>query len=204
MAGRRLLRPGSRGLRVSTGTRVLTVVVATTPVLLHRMRRELIGEGRLLAPTATAMYGLYAAHALTVAVAARHRSLPLPGGTTATSTALGAGAVAIGSGLIVAGMSRFVGPAQVSGTDSGELATGGIYRFSRNPQYTGYVLALTGLGVSRSSGAVVALAAGAGGVFAWWVPVEERALRSTFGPPYERYLARAPRWLGRPRRAGRR
>jgi len=186
------VRPGTLALAVTGGT----------PVLLHRMRRELLLDGRLSAPTATAMYGVYTAHALAVAVTARRRSLPLPGGATATSTALGAGAVAIGSGLVVAGMSRFVGPAQVSGTDSGELATGGVYRLSRNPQYAGYVLALAGLGLARRSGAVLMLAAGAGGVFAWWVPVEERALRPTFGAPYEHYLARTPRWLGRPRREG--
>lgn len=62
------------------------------------------------------------------------------------------------------------------------------------------MLALTGLGLARRSGAVLALAAGAGAAFAWWVPVEEIALRRAFGVPYERYLARTSRWLGPPRR----
>lgn len=62
------------------------------------------------------------------------------------------------------------------------------------------LLALAGLGLARRSGAVLALAAGAGAVFAWWVPVEESALRRAFGEPYEHYLARTPRRFARPRR----
>jgi protein-S-isoprenylcysteine O-methyltransferase Ste14 len=172
------------------------VVTGLTPVLLARMRRELLRDGRLSGPTVTAMYGAYALHGLAVAVSAWRRSAPLPPRAAAVGTPL----AAAGSGLVVAGMSRFVGPGQVSGTQVGELATGGVYRLSRNPQYTGYVLALAGLGLARRSGAVVALTAGAGAVFAWWVPVEESALRRTFGAPYEHYLAYTPRWLGRPRR----
>lgn len=148
------------------------------------------------------MYGVYTAHALAVVVAARRRSLPLPGG--AVTTAVGSGAVSLGCGVVVAGMLRFASPGQVSGTQVGELATGGVYRLSRNPQYTGYVLALAGLGLSRRSGAVVALATGAGAVFAWCVPVEESASRHRFGEPYERYLARGPRWLAPARRKPRR
>jgi len=171
-------------------------VIGLAPVLLGRMRRELLRDGRLSGPTVTAMYGAYALHGLAVAVSAWRRSTPLPPRAAVVGTPL----AAAGSGLVVAGMSRFVGPGQVNGTQVGELATGGVYRLSRNPQYAGYVLALVGLGLARRSGAVVALAAGAGAVFAWWVPVEESALRRTFGMPYQDYLARTPRWLGRSRR----
>jgi len=173
-------------------------IAGATPLLLRQMKRQLLRDGRLSAPTATAMYGVYAAHGLAVAVAARRRSVPLL--SSAATTAVGSAAASLGSGLVVAGMSRFVGPGQITGTDVGELTTGGVYRFSRNPQYAGYVLALAGLGLARRSGAVVALAAAAGAVFAWWVPVEESALRHAFGEQYQRYLARTPRWLGRPRR----
>jgi len=172
-------------------------VTGLVPVLLGRMRRELLRDGRLSAPTVTAMYGAYALHGLAVGVSAWRRSVPLPPRTAVVGTPL----AAAGSGLVMAGMSRFVGPGQVSSTQVGELTTGGVYRLSRNPQYAGYVLALVGLGMARRSGGVVALAAGAGAVFAWWVPVKERALRRTFGLPYEHYLAtHTPRWLGRPQR----
>lgn len=164
-------------------------VSGLAPVLLTHMRRELLQAGRLSGPTVTAaMYGAYALHGLAVAVSAWRRSAPLP----PRAAAVGLPLAAAGSGLVVAGMSRFAGPGQVSGTQVGELATGGVYRLSRNPQYAGFVLALAGLGLARRSGAAVALAAGAGAVFAWWVPVEENALRRTFGEPYQHYLARTP------------
>lgn len=171
-------------------------VIGLASVLLGRMRRELLRDGRLSVLTVTAMYGAYVLHGLAVAVSAFRPSTPLP----PRATVVGLPLVVTGSGLVVAGMSRFVGPGQVNGTQVGELTTGGVYRLSRNPQYAGYVLALVGLGLARGSGAVVALAAGAATVFAWWVPVEESALRRTFGMPYEHYLACTPRWLGPPRR----
>lgn len=198
MAGRRVLRAQQLGLRMRRAIGAFAIT-GLAPVLLGRMRRELLRDGRLSAPTVTAMYGAYALHGLAVAVSAWRQSVPLQ----PRAAAVGAPLSVAGSGLVVAGMSRFVGPGQVSGTQVGELATGGVYRFTRNPQYAGYVLALVGLGLARRSGAVVALAAGAGAVFAWWVPVEEGALRRTFGLPYEHYLASTPRWLGRPRRPGR-
>ena len=93
----------------------------------------------------------------------------------------------------------FAGPGQVSGTKSGPLVTGGVYRWSRNPQYAGYVAALTGLALARRSGAGLFLAAAAGASYAAWVPVEEEHLGHELGPAYEAYLSRTPRWLGRPR-----
>lgn len=142
------------------------------------------------------MYVGYAAHGLAVTVAARRRTVPLTGGPAVT--AAGLPSMMVGPALTVAGMSRFAGPGQVTGTAAGGLITGGVYRFSRNPQYTGYVLALTGLGLARRSGGVLALAAATAAVYAWWVPVEETALRSTFGEPYELYRRRTARWLGPP------
>lgn len=192
MAGRCVLRAQQRGLRMRPA---VGAIAGLAPALLGRMRRELLRDGRLSGLTVTAMYGAYALHGFAVAVSAWRRRAPLPPRAAVAGTPL----AAAGSGLVVAGMSRFVGPGQVSGTQVGELATGGVYRLSRNPQYAGYVLALVGLGLARRSGAVVALAAAAGAVFSWWVPVEESALRRTFGLPYEDYLARTPRWLGRPR-----
>lgn len=36
--------------------------------------------------------------------------------------------------------------------------------------------------------------------YAWWVPVEEMALRRTFGEPYEQHRRMTPRRLGSPNR----
>lgn len=162
--------------------------------LLARMRAELLGAGRFTAPTAAAMYAGYAAHGAAVAIAARRRTLPLPAGTALPSA--GAGLAVAGAAMTAAGMCRFTGSGQVTGTDAGALVTSGAYRFSRNPQYTGYVLTLAGLGLVRRSGAVLPLAAATAAVYAWWVRVEEAALARTFGASYDGYRRATPRWLG--------
>lgn len=174
-------------------TAVAIPVIATGP-LLRRMRSDLLTYGRFSRPTATAMYGLYATHAATFTAAAVRRPGPLPPSVASTGPPL----IVAGTALTVAGMRRFVGPGQVTGTNAGDLVSGGVYRFSRNPQYVGYVLALTGLALGRRSSAALALAAAAAAVYHWWVPVEEMALRHTFGQPYDDYLHTAPRWLGVP------
>jgi protein-S-isoprenylcysteine O-methyltransferase Ste14 len=74
----------------------------------------------------------------------------------------------------------------------------GPYRFVRNPMYVGGALLLLGLGVSWRSPSVVLL------VPAWWllfhllvVFYEKRTLRAKFGPEYEDYCRRTPRWTPR-------
>lgn len=167
--------------------------------LLRRMRGEFEREGRLRASTVAAMYAAYATHAGIVGIAAVRRTLPMPAPGAAETT--GGALIAAGVALSLAGVSRFSGPRQISGTESGSLETGGIYRISRNPQYAGYVTALVGLGLARRSAAVVCLAAPVATAFRAWVPVEERRLRREFGDDYAAYLQSAPRWLGRPRSA---
>lgn len=75
--------------------------------------------------------------------------------------------------------------------------TGGVYCYSRHPQYLGYVLALTGVAAARRSGTSVALAGAAAAIYAAWVPVEEEHLARTLGEASERYRHRTRRWLGR-------
>lgn len=165
-----------------------------TVALLRRLRTELTTTERLSTPSVVWMDATYAAHATAVAVALTRRlgRLPLP---RALALAGGVAAVA-GAGLAVAGMTRFAGAAQLHGTHTGTLITSGIYRYSRNPQYTSGVLLVTGLALARRSGVALALTAGMAAAFGWWVPVEEHHLERAFGDPYRRYLAQAPRWLG--------
>jgi protein-S-isoprenylcysteine O-methyltransferase Ste14 len=170
-------------------------MVASRLPLLARMRRDLRDVGFLRPTTVTAMYLTYGIHAGTSLAALRHQWLPLPLPERAATVAGGAVAAA-GTGLCLLGMRRFPGPGQVSGTQNGPLVTGGIYRYSRNPQYLGYVLALTGLATARRSGAALALAGATAAIYAVWVPVEEEHLRSTIGDAYEQYLHKTRRWLG--------
>jgi protein-S-isoprenylcysteine O-methyltransferase Ste14 len=165
--------------------------------LLARMRGELLDQGSLQPTTVVAMYVAYGVHAAATAVSLRSRWLELPAPRRAARLS-GAVLAAGGTGLCVLGMRRFAGPGQVGGTRAGPVETGGVYRYSRNPQYLGYVAALTGVAVARRSGASLILAAAAGAIYAVWVPVEEEHLTGTFGESYRRYRRGTARWLGRP------
>ena len=78
------------------------------------------------------------------------------------------------------------------------LVAWGPYRYTRNPMYIGGALLLLGLGLYQRSPAIVLF------VPAWWflfhlvvVLYEEAALRSKFGPDYDEYCRRTPRWIPR-------
>lgn len=165
--------------------------VALTVPVLRRMRRKFDATGELSPPTVAAMYACYAAHATATAQAARHRSGALPLFPRAGAWA-GAVLIAAGMTLCAAGMDRFASVGQISGTDIGDLMTGGVYRYSRNPQYTGYIALLSGVGLARRSGGVLALAGAAALVFRWWVPVEEDHLERDFDATYRRYRNQTP------------
>lgn len=79
---------------------------------------------------------------------------------------------------------------------TGELRTGGWYRFSRNPQYVGYILATVGYILWTDAILVIPLA---GIYLLWWFVfpfAEEPWLREQYGEPYEQYAQRVPRYIG--------
>ncbi len=164
-----------------------------SPLVLRRMAREFEASGRLRTSTAVGMYGLYVAHAglYLTAVAKRPLEVPLPGAVATAGWPL----VAAGAYATASGMRAFSSPGQVSGTDPGVFVTEGIYRVTRNPQYLGYVVALAGGALARRSGTGLLLAGAIAGIFAWWVPVEERHLSRMLGSGYDDYLAATRRWL---------
>ena len=115
-------------------------------------------------------------------------------------------AVSLGVGipLLVVGVGLF-GWAQASMARAGEnplphtstarLATGGAFRLSRNPIYTGGTTGLFGLAVLLDTvtglGAVVLL-----GLLARSVALaEERYLEARFGDEYREYRSRVRRWI---------
>jgi protein-S-isoprenylcysteine O-methyltransferase Ste14 len=148
-------------------------------VLLSRMRREFDARGEFTTATATAMWGCYAlggglyAHALRT-------------GRPAAAPARVAGLAAAGAGVatVAAGMGTFGSAGQITGTDVGALHENGIYRYSRNPQYAGFVLAGLGAAAVRSSVPAALVAVGYGAVCNRWVRVEKRHLQHTFGQAY--------------------
>jgi len=87
-----------------------------------------------------------------------------------------------------------LGPELSTGTP-GELELRGVYRFSRNPQYTGTVVVLLGT-VLLSSSALVALAALPWCLWFLLAPFpEEGWLRDHLGKNYEDYCSRTRRYL---------
>lgn len=78
-----------------------------------------------------------------------------------------------------------------------KLVTSGVFRFSRNPMYLGFVVTLAGvctvMGFLAPFSAVI--------VFFlvcqfWYIPLEERNCQDVFGEAYAAYSRRTRRWLG--------
>ena len=121
-------------------------------------------------------------------------------------------AVALGMiGVFIAGVGAMVAfAAQMSMRTSwrvgvvtgatGDLVSGGLYRFSRNPTFVGQAALLAG--VALAIPAVPTILAPL--LFLWsaatQVRSEEAALRQALGADYERYAASVPRWIGLRRR----
>ena len=75
----------------------------------------------------------------------------------------------------------------------------GPYRYVRNPMYIGGGLLLLGFGLYQRSPAIAVF------VPVWWllfhllvILYEEPVLHGKFGPDYDEYRQRTPRWIPRP------
>jgi len=141
----------------------------------------------LVVITATGMW------AIAQRVAALHFSLP---GAAWLSAAL----AIVGSAIAVAGVAEFrkagttVDP-RVPG-QSAHLVAGGVYRYSRNPMYVGFLFILCGWGVFLGSAlALVGIPAFVACLNRLQIAPEERAMREKFGASYTRYASAVRRWL---------
>lgn len=89
---------------------------------------------------------------------------------------------------------------RMSGRQTDLLVTEGIYRFSRNPQNTGWVICSFGICYMGSSGLGVSLSIlFARGLHVYIVYMEEPHLIGLYGNEYKNYMASTPRYLGIPR-----
>lgn len=79
--------------------------------------------------------------------------------------------------------------------ESGGLVTGGIYAYSRNPQYVTSVLATVGLGIASGSVLTLVLAGGLFVLYFLFVLNEERWLLDGYGTAFRDYMVRTPRFL---------
>lgn len=76
------------------------------------------------------------------------------------------------------------------------LVTSGVYRFSRNPMYVGFVFILLGWGIWLSSlWALLCVAGFIAYLTLFQIIPEERALTQLFGEDYIQYKNKVKRWL---------
>ena len=161
-----------------------------------RVRHEFRTDGHLSIGTTILVWAVYLFHAgLTGYVAWRGFWLmPIP-----TVVAQLVGSVILVAGLLIAGagIREFRSISRVFGRDEGELVTTGIYRWSRNPQNTGWILALIGGSIlGGSTLALVLVSPFALLIHVYLLFVEEPHLSRVFGPTYQRYRTQTPRYLG--------
>jgi protein-S-isoprenylcysteine O-methyltransferase Ste14 len=79
--------------------------------------------------------------------------------------------------------------------ESGGLVTGGMYAYSRNPQYVTSVLATVGLGITSGSFLTLAFAAALFALYFLFVLNEERWLVKGYGQAFQDYMRSTPRFL---------
>ncbi len=128
------------------------------------------------------------------------RLLDLPGLGLETDVRRGLAFVLIIGGLlldwIAAGHFRRLGTAVEPWKASTALATGGLYRLSRNPIYVGFAVTYLGFAIAMDSLVAAAfLLPCLLVVDRFVIQREERYLAAKFGAEYEAYRARVRRWL---------
>lgn len=100
-----------------------------------------------------------------------------------------------GIALFVLGVTRFQSFGHVTGTETGNLVTSGAYRYSRNPQYTGWIVLLIGAAVAGRSPIALGLAVAVVVAMRIWIPHEEKHLEAEFDDDYRRYRDRVARFV---------
>jgi protein-S-isoprenylcysteine O-methyltransferase Ste14 len=75
------------------------------------------------------------------------------------------------------------------------LVTGGLYRFSRNPQYTASIIGLIGLSIGANSILTVIMSVVMSGAYVMMALVEEDWLKQLYGAPYRDYCRETSRFL---------
>ena len=99
----------------------------------------------------------------------------------------------IGLGITVCGYFNLGLGNTYCGADG--LVTGGLYRFSRNPQYTASIVGLVGLSIGANSILTIILATVMVGAYVMMALVEEDWLKQLYGAPYRDYCMQTARFL---------
>jgi protein-S-isoprenylcysteine O-methyltransferase Ste14 len=182
-------------------TSMLIIVLLVGTWTLTRSRHEQQQDGQRSGLTACGVWIVYLVYTGATIVAAiwiEYGSWPMP---LSAGWMVGGALLLFGVGLCAWGMASFRSFSRISGTATDQLVTGGAYQYSRNPQNTGWGIALVGIAIAGHSGAALMLAAGFWLAFAMYLRHEERFLRHAFGKQYEDFCRTTARFLGPPRRS---
>ncbi|MHA1711877.1 MAG: methyltransferase family protein [Candidatus Freyarchaeota archaeon] len=109
------------------------------------------------------------------------------------------GLFTLGVGIVVMlmGMIEFRSLRKISGLETTELVTTGIYRWSRNPQFFGWFLALLGVSLIGRSGFAFLLTIGYIILCHFYITqIEEPYLERVFGEKYLLYKSKTPIYIG--------
>ncbi len=173
-------------------------LLAADFALVWRRARAEWRVGHELSPrTGAFITALYLLTAVLGVVAALWRPLELDLPFAAT-LAVGGTLAAAGLALALPGYMPFASVRHLYGVDRGGLITGGVYRYSRNPQYAGLGISLLGASVVAQSGLALLVVVAYWLAIRAWLVIEEEHLHAAFGAKYDAYKRRAPRFLGRP------
>lgn len=106
--------------------------------------------------------------------------------------------VLLGIAMTVAGSNQFdrAGTNIKTFDDPEVLVTEGLFRYTRNPMYLGFSIALLGIALSLGNlSAFAVVAAFVVVVDRWYIRYEENRMEHVFGDEYEAYKNRTRRWL---------
>lgn len=106
----------------------------------------------------------------------------------------------VGSGLLTAAwharLFRRIGTNIQTFGEPTMLTRSGLFAYTRNPMYVGFVSALLGLAIALGTLTPFAGVLVYAALVKWWyVPFEERAMRRKFGDAYTAYCLEVRRWL---------
>jgi protein-S-isoprenylcysteine O-methyltransferase Ste14 len=169
---------------------LLLIAVATSAIALLYARREYRARGKLT------LVGLFLLCAmLFVPNLVVHFSFDYEMPVTGLDY-LGTGIAFAGVALCLSAMLYFRSLAKILCLASADLTVRGPYRWSRNPQYVGWVLFLLGFLLNDISLWGLAALAVVAISLHLLVLIEEEHLRRVFAGSYDEYTSRVPRYFG--------
>jgi len=128
----------------------------------------------------------------------RTKPLAFESGWAMLIEAVGAVTAAAGIWLVAWGYAKLIRhrTALLSSSPTTHLVTSGPYRFTRNPVYLGYTLAMLGVGLFLGNYWMAVIAALTAAVtHAWIIRSEEKHLLARFGFEFECYCRRTRAWI---------